>query len=297
VFRSLIAGGMAGCMAKTVIAPLDRVKILFQATNPYVHHLRGDYLGVFKAADNIRRQQGFLALYRGNAATLARIFPYAAIQYMSFEQYRWLFNKKGEEKPYTRFLAGACAGATSVFFTYPLDLVRARLAFQVKHNRYSGVVDALQKRVYQEGGFRQLYRGFVPTLLGIVPYAGSSFYTYHTLKAYVLAHDEYLTEDGSLRVPVRLACGAIAGAVGQTFSYPLDVIRRRMQVEGLERHHHPIYRGTWHAICSILKHDGFRGFYVGLSINYVKVAPAVGVSFVCYEYFKELFGIEGSAVV
>lgn len=85
------------------------------------------------------------------------------------------------------------------------------------------------KRVYQEGGFRSLYRGVCPTLIGILPYAGLKFYIYEDLKAQV--PEEYKNS-----VTLRLTCGALAGLFGQTLTYPLDVVRRQMQVRLFSRY-------------------------------------------------------------
>lgn len=147
--------------------------------------------------------------------------------------------------------------------------------------------------------------GFGATALGIIPYAGMSFFTYDTLKH--LASDYYskqqqeaqdgaVTASGSdpskhLPVPVRLLCGALAGAAAQTASYPLDVVRRRMQLYGLSTQL-PKYRNTADALISILRNEGIKKLYIGLSINYIKVGPAHAISFVCYEYFKEKLNIK-----
>ena len=74
-------------------------------------------------------------------------------------------------------------------------------------------------------------------------------------------------------------------------AYPLDVIRRRMQLEGLQTRDLFRYTSTRHAVSKILAHSGFRGLYIGLSINYIKVAPAVSISFVTYETMKSLLGV------
>lgn len=90
----------------------------------------------------------------------------------------------------------------------------------------------------QEGGIKALYRGFVPTLTGMVPYAGFSFYCFETLKTISMKYAPTVTckkmerNTGGLvlTVPAKLLCGGFAGAVAQSFSYPLDVTRRRMQL-------------------------------------------------------------------
>ena len=94
------------------------------------------------------RTEGFLALYRGNGAQMARIFPYSAIQFTSFEFFKRRLPKIVDKATNGRvsgqvvhFLSGSCAGITAVSFTFPLDTVRARLAFQTKDDRrYRGIV-------------------------------------------------------------------------------------------------------------------------------------------------------------
>jgi len=227
---------------------------------------------------------------------LARIFPYAAINYMMYEQFKRLLVAPDARHPeISRLLAGSMAGVTSVLFTYPLDLTRARLAYQVKVHKYQGISHTIATMVREEG-WRSLYRGFVPTLLGILPYAGTSFATYDTLKIFLSRRfsDAVLRPHENhkdLRVPYQLACGAIAGAVAQTVSYPLDVVRRRMQLSGMSSRL-PNYASTAHAFRSIWQTEGFRGLWIGLSINYVKVVPAVSLSFATYEYMKKALHIE-----
>ena len=176
VWRSLLAGGLAGCVAKTVISPLDRVKILFQGANPYYSRYTGvlrqvpfltvvgSTAGAFKALAEIAREQGRAGLYRGHSAMLLRIFPYSAISYASHEQYnRLLMPSKDKQDPWRRILSGSLAGATAVTVTYPLDLMRARMAFQVRSKRYNNVVHAMRRMMVEEGGIFALYKGFVPT--------------------------------------------------------------------------------------------------------------------------------------
>ncbi|GKZ39946.1 hypothetical protein AbraIFM66950_001688, partial [Aspergillus brasiliensis] len=88
LLRSGVAGGLAGCAAKTVVAPLDRVKILFQASNPQFAKYSGSWFGLISAVRDIRRHEGPRGLFKGHSATLLRIFPYAAIKFLAYEQIR-----------------------------------------------------------------------------------------------------------------------------------------------------------------------------------------------------------------
>lgn len=80
---SFLAGGIAGTCAKSAIAPLERVKILFQ-----IRHKHYPYSGVFSTVASIFKNEGTIGLWKGNMATVVRIFPYAAIQFLSYETYR-----------------------------------------------------------------------------------------------------------------------------------------------------------------------------------------------------------------
>uniref|UniRef100_K7FK26 Solute carrier family 25 member 16 n=1 Tax=Pelodiscus sinensis TaxID=13735 RepID=K7FK26_PELSI len=166
--RAFVAGGVAGCCAKTTIAPLDRVKILLQAHN---HHYK--HLGVFSTLCAIPQKEGFLGLYKGNGAMMIRIFPYGAIQFVAFEQYKKLIKVQlGISGLVHNLLAGSMAGITAVICTYPLDMVRARLAFQVKgDHKYTGIIHAFKTIYTKEGGFRGFYRGLMPTVVGMAPYS------------------------------------------------------------------------------------------------------------------------------
>lgn len=129
------APGIAGMCSKTAVAPLDRIKILLQA-----HSVHYKHLGVFSGLRHIVRKESFFALYKGNGAQMVRIFPYAATQFTAFEIYKkYLANvipaNNGYIKHADKFVAGAGAGLTAVALTYPLDTIRARLAFQVSLGR------------------------------------------------------------------------------------------------------------------------------------------------------------------
>ncbi|XP_035387721.1 graves disease carrier protein isoform X3 [Electrophorus electricus] len=271
--RSFVAGGVAGCCAKTTIAPLDRVKILLQAHNPHYKHL-----GVFATLRAVPKKEGFLGLYKGNGAMMVRIFPYGAIQFMAFDNYKkFLSTKLGISGHIHRLMAGSLAGMTAVICTYPLDVIRARLAFQ-------------------EGGISGFYRGLTPTIIGMAPYAGFSFFTFGTLKSLGLHHFPELLGKPSLDNPdvlvlkthVNLLCGGIAGAIAQTLSYPLDVARRRMQLGAVLPDSDRCLTLT-NTLKHVYSQYGItKGLYRGLSLNYIRCVPSQAVAFTTYEFMKQV---------
>lgn len=159
-------------------------------------------------------------------------------------------------------------------------------------------------------------QGCTPTLLGILPYAGVKFFTFQSLKRLwadhqaAAAHLPHASLDASLsnhhhppplpklhtrdRPPlaVSLLFGGAAGLVAQTLTYPLDIVRRRMQVSNLRagtEGAHATILGTGRAI---VREYGWRGLFRGVTINYVKVTPATAVGFTVYDQLKDMLGLE-----
>jgi solute carrier family 25 protein 16 len=142
--RTFISGGLAGSVAKTLVAPIDRVKILLQ-----VHNVHYEGYGIFESFYQVVQKEGFLALYKGNGAQMLRIFPYAAMQFTSYETYKSLNKRIFQEKSdrlINSLACGSLAGITAVSVTYPLDVIRSRLAFQYRGEHvYSGIIDSIRK--------------------------------------------------------------------------------------------------------------------------------------------------------
>lgn len=146
--------------SKTTVAPLDRVKILLQAHNrhykqhgtqivfdkpnkmlSWLFNFLNLYTGVFSGLAKIVKFENLWALYKGNGAQMVRIFPYAATQFTSYEIYKSTFGNLMNQHHFSKFFAGSAAGITAVLLTYPLDTIRARLAFQVTgEHKYSGIM-------------------------------------------------------------------------------------------------------------------------------------------------------------
>uniref|UniRef100_T1H4X7 Uncharacterized protein n=1 Tax=Megaselia scalaris TaxID=36166 RepID=T1H4X7_MEGSC len=229
-------------------------------------------------------REGFFALWRGNSATMARIIPYAAIQFTAHEQWRKILkvDQDGDTKG-RRFVAGSLAGITSQSLTYPLDLARARMAVTDRYTGYKTLRQVFIK-IWVKEGPKTLYRGYSATILGVIPYAGTSFFTYETLKK------EYydLTGNKSPNTLITLACGAAAGIAGQTSSYPLDIVRRRMQTMGIHKNSKDSYPNILKTLQKIYREEGIKnGFFKGLSMNWIKGPIAVGISFSTYDSIKQ----------
>lgn len=295
IFVSLTSGAVAGAVAKTVIAPLDRTKIYFQTHPDKRYRLKG----AWKFMRLTYYETGVLSLWRGNTATMARIMPYAAIQFMSHDQYKILLGLSGSKngtsaieghwKHGLHFIAGSLAGVTAGSLTYPLDRARAVMAV-TNVGEYKNLLDVF-KRTFRDEGYRAMYRGFAPTIIGVIPYAGVSFLTYEKLKGmWLQKKSSGDSTDSNLSPLRRLLYGAIAGLLGQTASYPLDIVRRRMQTArqmGVNGNRYSSILGT---LAYIYRKEGIgRGWYKGISMNFIKGPIAVGTSFTINDYCRMAF--------
>lgn len=174
---------------------------------------------------------GLTGLWRGNGINIIKIAPETALKFAAYEQVKKII--KGDNRVplaiHERFLAGATAGAISQTVIYPLEVLKTRLALR-KTGQYSGIADAARK-IYVREGLRCFYKGYIPNILGIVPYAGIDLAVYETLKKkYIAKFQAHNEQPGILLL---LACGSASCTLGQVCSYPLSLIRTRLQAQGM----------------------------------------------------------------
>jgi len=137
------------------------------------------------------------------------------------------------------------------------------------------------KVMREEGGVRGLYRGLVATAIGVAPYVGINFAAYEALRGII-------TPPGQTSTVRKLMCGALAGSISQTLTFPFDVLRRKMQVVGMSAGGMGYqYSGALDALRAIIRTEGLRGLYRGIWPNLLKVAPSIATSFFTYELVKD----------
>lgn len=282
------AGGVAGAVSRTVVSPLERLKILYQVQSAG----RNEYqMSVGKALAKMWRDEGWRGFMRGNGTNCIRIVPYSAVQFGAFNLYKRAAENltTADLTPFGRLICGGCAGITSVSFTYPLDIVRTRLSIQTASfaslqksaGKPPGMWPTMVLMYKEEGGMRGLYRGILPTVAGVAPYVGLNFMAYEAVRG-------YFTASGEKNPPWyrKLAAGAISGAFAQTCTYPFDVLRRRFQVNSMKGMGYQ-YTSISGAIASIIKAEGVRGLYKGLWPNLLKVAPSMASSWLSFEMTRD----------
>jgi solute carrier family 25 (mitochondrial phosphate transporter), member 23/24/25/41 len=264
------------------------------------------YTGVMQGTLRMWRSEGIRGLFKGNGLNCIRIIPNSAIKFLTYEQLSRKIShalmdrgEDGQLTPMLRLAAGAGAGIVGMSATYPLDMVRGRITIQDSLNpQYRGMLHAAGVIIREEGLFA-LWRGWLPSVIGVVPYVGLNFAVYETLKDVIIKAYGF-KDDRELSIAIRLGCGAVAGTTGQTVAYPFDVVRRRLQVSGWQGakslhadHGSAIaYRGMTDCFARTVQEEGMQALFKGLAPNYLKVVPSIAIAFVTYEQVKEVLGAE-----
>ncbi|CAH2051009.1 unnamed protein product [Thlaspi arvense] len=146
---------------------------------------------------------------------------------------------------------------------------------------YDGLLDAFVK-ILQEGGPGELYRGLTPSLIGVIPYSATNYFAYDTLRK---AYRKIFKQEKIGNIET-LLIGSAAGAISSSATFPLEVARKHMQVGALSGRQ--VYKNVLHALSSILEQEGVQGLYKGLGPSCMKLVPAAGISFMCYEACKRI---------
>ncbi|XXG47800.1 hypothetical protein AAC387_Pa02g2380 [Persea americana] len=273
--RRLISGAIAGAVSRSAVAPLETIRThLMVGSNGH---------STTEVFQNIMNTEGWTGLFRGNLVNVIRVAPSKAVELFAYDTVKKNLSSAPGESPKIllppSLVAGACAGVSSTLLTYPLELLKTRLTIQ--RGIYDNLLHAFLKIVREEG-LTELYRGLTPSLIGVVPYAATNYFAYDMLrKAYRKAFKE--EEIGDIAT---LLIGSAAGAISSTATFPLEVARKHMQVGAVSGRQ--VYKNMLHALISILEKEGLPGLYKGLGPSCVKLVPAAGISFMCYEACKRI---------
>jgi solute carrier family 25 (adenine nucleotide translocator) protein 4/5/6/31 len=280
-------GGVSAAISKTLAAPIERVKLLLQTqdANKKIQESGKRYTGIVDCFVRVSREEGIASLWRGNLANVVRYFPTQALNFAFKDTYKnWLCPYDPKVQPYMFFLgnlaSGGAAGASSLAFVYPLDFARTRLAADVgkgaSDRQFAGLIDCL-KKITKSDGIQGLYRGFGPSVAGIIVYRACYFGGYDTGKRLLLGDTKNLL----LKFMFAQCVTASAGLV----SYPLDTIRRRMMMQSGAKE--KMYNGSIDCFVKVLAKEGPKGFYKGALSNVIRGMGA-SLVLVFYDAFHDL---------
>lgn len=236
------------------------------------------YNGIGDAFRRTIAAEGTLSLWRGNTANVIRYFPTQALNFAFRDTYKSMFAFKKERDGYGKWMmgnlaSGGMAGATSLLFVYSLDYARTRLANDNKNaktggsRQFNGLVDVYRKTLASDG-IQGLYRGFGPSVAGIVVYRGLYFGMYDSIKPVVLVGPL----EGSFIASFLLGWTVTTGA--GIASYPLDTIRRRMMMTSGEA---VKYKSSMDAGRQIIAKEGYKSLFKGAGANILRGVAGAGV--------------------
>ncbi|PAA79386.1 hypothetical protein BOX15_Mlig005458g1, partial [Macrostomum lignano] len=281
-WKTLVSGGLAGAVSRSATAPLDRLKVAWQASAGSKDS-HGAKASMWRGIAGMVTEGGVASLWRGNGVNCIKIAPESAIKFLAYETYKGLIvgESKRPVQLHEKFVAGALAGATAQTLIYPLEVLKTRMCLR-KTGQYSSLFDCARK-VYAEGGAAIFYRGYVPNMLGILPYAGIDLALYETFKQ---TYQKWRgNESGSPPIYVSLVAGAVSSVCGQVATYPLALVRTKLQARigggG----------GLGSMFADILKREGVRGLYRGMGPNMLKVIPAVSISYATFDEMRRRLGL------
>jgi solute carrier family 25 thiamine pyrophosphate transporter 19 len=222
------------------------------------------------------------ALWKGNIPAELLYVCYGGVQFTSYRGITQLQATLPRRLPSSAesFVSGAGAGGVATTVTYPLDLLRTRFAAQGTDRVYAGLLASIRD-IKRHEGYRGYFRGLSAALAQIVPYMGLFFTCYEAFHIYL----------GNRRMPFGsgdATAGVLASICAKTAVFPLDLVRKRLQVQGPTRSRYvhrniPEYRGVVRALHMIWRIEGVRGWYRGLTASLVKAAPASAVTMWTYE--------------
>uniref|UniRef100_A0A0D9WJ66 ADP/ATP translocase n=1 Tax=Leersia perrieri TaxID=77586 RepID=A0A0D9WJ66_9ORYZ len=293
--RDLVAGAVMGGAVHTVVAPIERAKLLLQTQDGNAALLAGGGRGGGGARPRFRgfvdcvartaRDEGVLSLWRGNGTAVIRYYPSVALNFSLKDLYRSILKDAGASADNkfssiacTNFIAGAAAGCTTLVIIYPLDIAHTRLAADIGRTdtrQFRGICHFLQT-IYNKNGIRGIYRGLPASLQGMVVHRGLYFGGFDTAKDVLVPLDSPLWQ----RWVTAQAVTSMAGLI----SYPLDTVRRRMMMQsGMDVQ---MYSSTLDCWRRIYKVEGIKSFYRGALSNMFRSTGAAAI-LVLYDEVKK----------
>lgn len=262
----IFSGGIAGIVAKSAIAPLERIKMSFQVSNQSYTSM-----GAINRGKDIYATSGIMGLWKGHTTTIIRVAPYAGLSYAihDFAEREFKYLYKTDTLPFAlKFLSGSIGGMGATLLTYPLDVLRVRLAL-IPGSTWASTI--------RQGG---LYNGLTATLIGIIPYNGTGWSVKQTL---LEMFPEINSKNKAPDIPGLLLINGVAGIFAQFVTYPLDIVRRRLQMNIMTSPDKTELNTISGVFKDLVNKEGRWGLTKGFSLNLIKGPITVSLSFTTYD--------------
>lgn len=292
----ILIGGSIGAIAKTAMAPVERVKLLLQTMDSNPDVISGKvqpYKGIGDCFSRVYAEQGLASFWRGNLVNCLRYAPQqgSALAFNDFINEN-LFPKYDSKTDFwksfgAKLASGGLAGAIANTICYPFDFARTRLASDVKKGKgqFNGIMDCIVTTVRQQG-LTGLYTGWSVTVAGAFVYRAGQLGCFKQIQDM----NPYKNDKGTLGAVSAFVSVTMARTVVMPFNYPFDTVRRRMMLQSEKPLADRLYKGSVHCFTSILQKEGLKGMYKGMVPELFR---GVGGSLVivAYDRIKVIFNL------
>ncbi|XP_033061513.1 solute carrier family 25 member 45 isoform X1 [Trachypithecus francoisi] len=285
--EEFVAGWISGALGLVLGHPFDTVKVRLQTQTTY--------RGIVDCMVKIYRHESLLGFFKGMSFPIASIAVVNSVLFGVYSNTLLVLTatshqeRRAQPPSYTHiFLAGCTGGFLQAYCLAPFDLIKVRLQNQTEPMaqpgspppQYRGPVHCAAS-IFREEGYRGLFRGAWALMLRDTPTMGIYFITYEGLCR------QYTPEGQNPGSATVLVAGGFAGIASWVAATPLDVIKSRMQMDGLRRR---VYQGVLDCMVSSVRQEGLGVFFRGVTINSARAFPVNAVTFLSYEYLLRWWG-------
>lgn len=290
-YQHFLAGAFAGGLSRTITAPLERLKILYQV-NYIGKGMKPP--GIIQGLAEVYKKDGFKGLFRGNLINLMKCTPDTAIRLYMFEKVKYLLQGgQKQEKLQTSklFIAGASAGVCANLTIFPMEVTKTRLS-AAPSGTYHGIFDALSK-IYKEGGPRIFYKGIDASICAAIPNSGLNLTFYELLKR-LFSGSHSSDNSKHLSTPTLMFIGGLSAMFSSTILYPFQTVQSRIIMQGLNSSSDNFQitikprLNMIQIIQNTLSIEGYKGFFKGYRPGITKIVIGNALGFSLYENIKHI---------
>lgn len=286
-----LAGGLTGCTTRTLCQPFDVIKIRLQLQVEPIHSgsQTSKYRSIPQTIGTIYREEGIIAFWKGHNTAQVLSLTQGVAQFTFYERFNHILRELALFDGHDRirnFVCGACSGSFAAFTIMPLDVIKTRLVSQDSAGGYKNAFHAARS-IFKYEGIRGMYRGLAPAIMQTAPLTGGQFMFYN-LFGNALKRMESLPQDALLAPTDLMVCGALSGLCTKLLVYPLDLVKRRLQIQGFSKGRrtygrHFSCRNMFQCIYRVVRTEGFLGLYKGLSSSLLKASITSAIFFTIYD--------------
>jgi len=295
VLKDTLLGGSIGAVSKTIMAPVERVKLLMQTQDSNPDVLSGKIKRYESIPDCVRRvqsEQGFWSFWRGNLVNCLRYAPQQGSALAFNDMLNNMFPNYSSKTDFwksfgVKLFSGGLAGALANTVCYPFDFARTRLASDLKTGqpRFNGIMDCIMTTLRSQG-VTGLYTGWTVTVLGAFVYRAGQLGCFKQIQDL----NPYKNDKGTMGAFSSFLAVTVARTVIMPFNYPFDTVRRRMMLESEKSAEARVYKGSIDCAKQVWSKEGAKGMYKGMVPELFR---GVGGSLVIviYDRIKLVYGI------